>query len=463
VAFLLAIAAPGAARAQVCGDGAIEPAEGCDDGNLLAGDGCAADCTVELGWFCVPSLHASGVNPAGAALAEGNADPHWVWSLSPDGSNPSPGYVGRNPAWANLPPGNWVTTDPSFGNVLNTQVNTYWFQDVFMPPIFAGNLTFPVRVAADNEAEVFVNGVSFGTVIGFGAAGTVSIPSSAFVPGTNTISIRLIEYVPSTPRGILMYPGGGGILSLCTRGCDGDGECDDSNPCTTDRCIAGACQSQALPFGTTCTSTGICTRAEPVPICVSCVDSSTVATSTAVDLGCAPARPFCDTSSVAVCVECQSDPHCSGGRLCLGGACADPLPPDAGVLPDADPPDAGLAADAPTADAAPAEAGIDATALDLGTEVPDTGARDSAGPGLDAAAPGLDAAASADGGGGEHGGGCGCSSAPAEGRGAVLGGWMVLAAAWWLRRRARLDLVAGRQVGGPPNDGNRVWSYGQGG
>ena len=36
----------------VCGDGAIEPPETCDDGDALGGDGCAASCTVESGWTC---------------------------------------------------------------------------------------------------------------------------------------------------------------------------------------------------------------------------------------------------------------------------------------------------------------------------------------------------------------------------------------------------------------------------
>lgn len=37
----------------VCGDGRVSLAEGCDDGNTVAGDGCAADCTVEPGQACI--------------------------------------------------------------------------------------------------------------------------------------------------------------------------------------------------------------------------------------------------------------------------------------------------------------------------------------------------------------------------------------------------------------------------
>lgn len=41
---------------SVCGNGLVESPEGCDDGNVLAGDGCAANCTVEAGYTCVGNL-----------------------------------------------------------------------------------------------------------------------------------------------------------------------------------------------------------------------------------------------------------------------------------------------------------------------------------------------------------------------------------------------------------------------
>jgi MYXO-CTERM domain-containing protein len=38
--------------APTCGDGAIEGAEACDDGDTDPGDGCSATCTLEPGWVC---------------------------------------------------------------------------------------------------------------------------------------------------------------------------------------------------------------------------------------------------------------------------------------------------------------------------------------------------------------------------------------------------------------------------
>ena len=36
----------------VCGDGIRTRQEGCDDGNLVGGDGCSAGCVVEVGYGC---------------------------------------------------------------------------------------------------------------------------------------------------------------------------------------------------------------------------------------------------------------------------------------------------------------------------------------------------------------------------------------------------------------------------
>ncbi len=41
-----------AAPQQICGNGILEQGEECDDGNLLAGDGCSQLCEIEEGWLC---------------------------------------------------------------------------------------------------------------------------------------------------------------------------------------------------------------------------------------------------------------------------------------------------------------------------------------------------------------------------------------------------------------------------
>jgi cysteine-rich repeat protein len=66
----------------VCGDGAITGAEGCDDGNALAGDGCSILCAVESGWNCsgAPSVCATvcgdGVTAGSEQCDDGNLASH---------------------------------------------------------------------------------------------------------------------------------------------------------------------------------------------------------------------------------------------------------------------------------------------------------------------------------------------------------------------------------------------------
>lgn len=50
---------------SVCGDGYQTGTEGCDDGNLTAGDGCNASCAVEAGWSCSANYRPSRCSRCG--------------------------------------------------------------------------------------------------------------------------------------------------------------------------------------------------------------------------------------------------------------------------------------------------------------------------------------------------------------------------------------------------------------
>jgi cysteine-rich repeat protein len=79
-----------------CGDGKVEGDEQCDDGNLLRGDGCSPTCTVESGWSCTrmvgalstctriagcPTTCGNGVIDNGEQCDDGNL-------IAGDGCNP---------------------------------------------------------------------------------------------------------------------------------------------------------------------------------------------------------------------------------------------------------------------------------------------------------------------------------------------------------------------------------------
>lgn len=41
---------------SICGDNYVLAVEGCDDGNVVNGDGCSSSCTVETNWSCIGTL-----------------------------------------------------------------------------------------------------------------------------------------------------------------------------------------------------------------------------------------------------------------------------------------------------------------------------------------------------------------------------------------------------------------------
>lgn len=113
----LCLAGPVATDARaLCGDAEPDPAEECDDGNTMNGDGCSAVCTVEAGFDCTPSI--AGSSPENilvdGSFEDGNVGGEWTsishslfgsnlicgdsclgspYAASPDGSFTSGNYV----------------------------------------------------------------------------------------------------------------------------------------------------------------------------------------------------------------------------------------------------------------------------------------------------------------------------------------------------------------------------------
>ncbi len=352
------LAVTGTASAQ-CGNGVIGMGEACDDGNMLNGDGCSMGCVVETGFGCVPTLFATGVNDAGDALPSGAVDPHWTWSQTNDESTAVPAIATQNAAWPNHPPGRWVSASVNFGNELTTGINTFWFQRVEVPAAFVGALSFPIVVSCDNTCEVFVTGLLWAQLVPH--RWQHHIPASAFLEGSNLVTVRLVEGTPGTPRGILIYPGGGGILSQCTERCMSNAECDDGNDCTTDTCLLTACTNSARVEGSSCTG-GACNGDPLFPMCVACVDTSPAgmdagcgvsaqhcrttgvgspvcepcldtAMGSGTDQGCAAGSPYCVAGVGGnSCLECLSGADCSDANtctqdVCTAGTCSNPLQP----------------------------------------------------------------------------------------------------------------------------------------
>jgi len=92
----------GGACTERCGDGAIVGAEACDDGNTVGGDGCAADCSaVESGWTCA-TAGAACTTTCGDSIVAGTEECDDGGAVAGDGCSDQclyePGYTCDLPA-----------------------------------------------------------------------------------------------------------------------------------------------------------------------------------------------------------------------------------------------------------------------------------------------------------------------------------------------------------------------------
>ena len=121
--------------------------------------------------------------------------------------------------------------------------------------------------------------------------------------------------------------------------CVSDADCDDTNACTTDTCVAGGCTSAVDPACTTCAVDADCTddgNACTLEQCVAgaCATTAdpTCATACTLDSDCNDSDP-CTTDScnagscVAMadptCGACTADADCNDGDACTTDTCVD--------------------------------------------------------------------------------------------------------------------------------------------
>jgi hypothetical protein len=135
------------------------------------------------------------------------------------------------------------------------------------------------------------------------------------------------DWVPSmTPalwRCASQACGGGRCTGLAD-----DSLCDDGNPCTTDRCKAGACAGTRRPSGTDCSDGNACNggeRCDGAGVCrpgtpLACDDGNACTTDR-----CQPAKG-CTHSALADGASCSDGNVCNGGEVCQRGACQSGTP-----------------------------------------------------------------------------------------------------------------------------------------
>lgn len=248
-------------RLPGCGDNILDFAEGCDDGNVAAGDGCNQVCQIEVGgdYTC-------------------NEDNDCA--------------VG---AYCDLDGGSCVYC------LSNQQCND---NDV---------CTFDACIAGQCSNEALADGTACAGGICYDAG-----IGSTCVPCADTeVDASLVDLGCSSTANKCLPTGSTVACGPCTQ----DAHCDDGNECTADTCNVGllVCASAPVSRGTACNSgAGVCSGVSPAS-CESCLDTDP---GVGVDAGCTTETPFCDrTGNVPVCAACRTTSDCSADDICVNAAC----------------------------------------------------------------------------------------------------------------------------------------------
>jgi cysteine-rich repeat protein len=235
--------APTAQAMAVCGNGALDPPEACDDGNLVDGDGCDSNCT--------PTRCGNGVVSAGEECDDGNAV---------SGDCCSALCVNEN-----LPP------DCSDAEA---SVNELWPPNHKMASVAIVGVTDPdgdpvivsaTAVAQDEPVDARGDATTCPDAVGVGLD-TVSLRSERSGPGDGRfyhVAFEAVDRCDAVCTGEVTVivrhdqsphktPGDGGLLYDSTLGappCAGDA-CDPTD-CVPDPDDVDACQGTTVPASVT--------------------------------------------------------------------------------------------------------------------------------------------------------------------------------------------------------------------
>ncbi len=325
---------------HACGDSILAPAETCDDGNAVSGDGCSDVCLIEPGFVCgttLPSVCAvcfdteTGADtdlgcPMETPICLGSGTTAFCAACIDDTrSGTDLGCSAMAPVCdTTAPPHQCLSCEDSAGagGVDNGCTAAAPLCDT------SGRAPICVSCVADSDCddgnECTADACTAGTCGSSPvAAGTACAGGVCDGDATAPMCLACVD----DATGTMTDSGCGAGAPLCdTSGgapvcvaCIAAVDCDDGNECTADACVSSACVSVSSPAGTTC-SGGVCDGAVAAPICLACIDD---ATGTMTDSGCSAAAPLCDSSGGApTCLECTADRHCGAGTICgPAGAC----------------------------------------------------------------------------------------------------------------------------------------------
>ncbi|MCH5374202.1 MAG: myxococcus cysteine-rich repeat containing protein, partial [Planctomycetes bacterium] len=167
-----------------CGNGVINGAEECDDGNQMIGDGCSNVCTVESGWSCEPPTPSSPVGDY--SFEAGTPNPVWAEFSTSSSGTPICSESTCNKGGGTGPADGdyWAR----FGNVVGAYEGS--LSQSLTIPTAARTLTFQLEIprcdTADDYLEFLIDGNPELVIYGNDAA--------CEIPGYQKRSIDITPY-----------------------------------------------------------------------------------------------------------------------------------------------------------------------------------------------------------------------------------------------------------------------------
>ncbi|MCX5806268.1 MAG: VPLPA-CTERM sorting domain-containing protein [Proteobacteria bacterium] len=159
----------------------------------------------------ISGLYDTGVNDAGKALATGDVETHYILSsVSPLASGITTVVPYASGAWLPPPPeSNWIGPQAHAAGLSSDPEGAYSYKLNFsLTGLNPNSASISGKWAADNSAELLLNGKSMATVGGFGSLESFLLTGPNFINGINTLEFKVTnysgDYYWGNPSGLLV-------------------------------------------------------------------------------------------------------------------------------------------------------------------------------------------------------------------------------------------------------------------
>ncbi len=274
--------------------------------------------------LAVTGLFATGVDAAGARLAIGTTDPHYVLS-SNDANFPGPDALTVNPAggWAGAGANSrWISVEASTTGAMG---GVYTYTTTFtLAGVDPTTATLSGQWACDDSCVLELNGTQVASkpTPAWTLVANFTVPAgSPFQLGVNTLAF-VTSNTTGGPTGLQVVSISGNVS-----GCDADDQCSTTQYCNTQSatCVSKLANGAPIPSvtGHTPPLTGTCTAGAGTAVCTSGLcdtrDNDCGVANGDGPCNAADGATVCRSGACSVAGTCEPAGGCNADGDCTGG------------------------------------------------------------------------------------------------------------------------------------------------